>query len=217
MFNKSLNSLCRWFCVGGGRCVICLVIFLFHSRRPSWFLRFKIFYLNQKIWAPTINRWFNMDILCISDVQLVKWGRNTRKCLMTPASSTGWVTWGKKEERLVLDFDFNHREGFEWDDPMQIDIGPIIGPRDHIDFNYRKGLKTTGHQLTDSGEQTMNFNFNFREGTKSKDIYKTTGPRTNANDLDNWEKSRADFNFRNPRQLGNIGLRLRGEHTINRF
>ena len=64
---------------------------------------------------------------------------------------------------------------------MQIDIRPIIGPkgrgRDHIDFNFRKGLKTTGHQLTDSGEQTMNFNFNFREGTKSKDIYKTTGRR----------------------------------------
>ena len=64
---------------------------------------------------------------------------------------------------------------------MQIDIGPIIKPkgrgRDQIDFNYRKGIKTTGHQLTDSGEQTMNFNFNFREGTKSKDIYKTTGRR----------------------------------------
>ena len=90
---------------------------------------------------------------------------------------------------------------------MQIDIGPIIGPKgrgkDHIDFNYGKDLKTTGHQLTNSsGEQTMNFNFNFREGTKSKDT---------------WEKSRADFNFINPRQLGNIGPRLRGEHTINRF
>ena len=65
---------------------------------------------------------------------------------------------------------------------MQIDIGPIIGPKgrgkDHIDFNYGKDLKTAGRQLTNSsGEQTMNFNFNFREGTKSKDIYKTTGRR----------------------------------------